>query len=138
MINYLYTDTHSLHWSRICRQSDHPSSLLAHPIPSHRFPTGCSNHSLLQHLRGLNQVSLCKQYSWKQWLVSSSPWRYGNAATKIDQCITFNNKEIFLNLFQTALTNFKTYSILRKLKSSWRLNPAFWYFYQKIPDPLVF
>lgn len=27
-------------------------------------------------------------------VTNSSLWEYGNAATKIDQCITFNNKKI--------------------------------------------
>jgi hypothetical protein len=44
-------------------------------------------------------------------VTSSSPRGYGNAATKIDQCITFNSKKIFLKLSQTALTNFKTFNI---------------------------
>lgn len=45
---------------------------------------------------------------------------YENAATKTDQCITFNNK-IFPKLFQTTLTNFKTFEI-EKIKIIWGLN----------------
>lgn len=36
LINYLYTDTQTLHWSRICHQSDHPFPTLPQPIP-HRL-----------------------------------------------------------------------------------------------------
>ena len=44
LINYLYTDTQSLHWARICHQSGHPLPTLpwgSSPMPIHP-PSGSS------------------------------------------------------------------------------------------------
>lgn len=83
-----------------------------HPPPAHSLSQVSHRllePQLLQHLRGLNQASLCKQYLWKQELIVLHE-SMKMLQQKIDQCITCN-KKIVLKLSPRVLMNFKPFNI---------------------------